>query len=93
MTDLKETDIPQSTATTFTSTETAYITIDENSLDPLVWIKIKNDNVCTANAEYELLLYQRTKTRLLEKHTWLNNVEIQAGQMLLKNSFPTVDGL
>ena len=77
ITDLKETDIPQSTATTFTSTETAYIIIDENSLDPLVWIKIKNNNICTANAENELLLYQQTKTRLLEKHTWLNNVEIQ----------------
>ena len=91
--DLKETDIPQSMATTFTSTETAYITIDENSRDPLVWIKIKNNNICTANAENELLLYQQTKTRLLEEHTWLNSVEIQAGQMLLKNSFPKVDGL
>ena len=91
--DLKETDMSQSKVTTFTSTKPACITVHEDSPDPLVWIKIENYDVCGANTENKLVLYEQTKTRLLKKLTWLNNVEINAGQMLLKNSFPTIGGL
>ena len=91
--DLKETDMSQSKVTTFTSTKSACITVHKDSPDPLVWIKIENYDVCGANTENKLVLYEQTKTQLLKKLTWLNNVEINAGQMLLKNSFPTIGGL
>ncbi|CAB4019209.1 Calcium-responsive transcription factor, partial [Paramuricea clavata] len=68
-----------------------YITIDENSPDPVVWTSIENSY--DTGDEVPLVLYSTTKPRLLDKHTWLNNTEICAGQALLKNKFPKIDGL
>ena len=67
------------------------ITIDENSPDPVVWTSIENSY--DTGDEVPLVLYSTTKLRLLDKHTWLNNTKICAGQALLKNKFPNIDGL
>ena len=68
-----------------------YITIDENSPDPVVWTSIENSY--DTGDEVPLVLYSTTKPRLLDKHTWLNNTDICAGQALLKNKFPNIEGL
>ena len=57
----------------------------------MVWTSIENSY--DTGDEVPLVLYSTTKPRLLNKHTWLNNTELRAGQALLKNKFPKIDGL
>ena len=65
----------------------AVITIDDNSLDPKSWFQIQDHDDST------FTLYQDARNHILRKTTWLNDSEIRAGQVLLKNKFPCVDGL
>ena len=42
---------------------------------------------------YKFVLYLESKTSILKKNYWPTDLEIHAGQLLLKKDFPHVDGL
>ena len=66
----------------------APIVIDDNSPDPEKWISYRNDELDT-----DIQLYMVSKVNTLQTSAWLSDTEIQAGQQLLKEQFPFVDGL
>ena len=78
----------QNPRTSSISLNMAPIVIDDNSPDPEKWISYRNDELDT-----DIQLYMVSKVNTLQTSAWLSDTEIQAGQQLLKEQFPFVDGL
>ena len=66
----------------------APIVIDDTSPNPEKWISYKNDEL-----DIDIQLYMVSKVNTLQTSAWLSDTEIHAGQQLLKEQFPFVDGL
>ena len=64
------------------------VSIDENSLDPDMWIDYRDQT-----AGSKLRLYADSKKLILNPRGWLHDSEVEAAQKLLKMKFPLVDDL
>ena len=64
-------------------------TIDDNSPDPESWVEIQDPD----DPGSTFILYADARSHILRKTSWLCDSEIHAGQLLLRNKFPCVDGL
>ena len=62
--------------------------INDNSPDPKAWVKLMDPQTSIS-----FVLYQDARDNILKKTHWLFDSEIHAGQILLKEKFPFVDGL
>ena len=65
------------------------LVIADSSPDPKSWLHLQDPEDPTST----LILYEDSKDHILNKTTWLCDSEIHAGQILLKQKFPLVDGL
>ena len=65
------------------------LVIADSSPDPKSWLHLQDPEDPTST----LTLYEDSKDHILNKTTWLCDSEIHAGQILLKQKFPLVDGL
>ena len=65
------------------------LAIDDSSPDPKSRLHLQDPEDPTST----LILYEDLKDHILNKTTWLCDSEIHAGQILLKQKFPLVDGL
>ena len=64
---------------------------DDYSQDSVTWLTIDNSTPCDPDAK--LTLYKESRDGILKTTYWLHDSEIHAGQILLKEEFPHVDGL
>ena len=62
---------------------------DEDPCNSVIWLTINSAD----NTEFKLTLYKESKDGISTPTYWLNDSEIYAAQILLKTSFPQVDGL
>lgn len=62
----------------------AAVVIDDDSSSPKIWLTLQN--VCLDDPESRLTILEATKNNILGKTGWLCDTEINAGQILLKNT-------
>ena len=73
------------------SSKSPVIVINDDSSDPPFWVKLENCN--PDNPESKLILYEASKSSILNKTSWLTDSKVHAGQLVLKKEFPFLDGL